>query len=113
VWIVNRDGFFSVVQDERVKSRVLVRGRRKGDIENVIQAVGYIAEPVHTPKSDYPWRISICKADFGQYLLTYTEGIDYPNFKNKVFDDGADKKRLDVLHQVWAVLRGLDRRRTR
>ena len=112
MWIITRKGFLSIVE---VKGgvhdgRLLVRGRLKEDVQAALTGVGYRPKPIYTPEADYTWRAYIDRTDFSEWIMREIEDIHYPNFKAQVKKDGASEKRLALLHQVWAVLKGLNRR---
>lgn len=105
MWVFNREGFFSVVQNQEADNQVMVRARFAQDLENLkkkLSSVGAFSIPtIKTPKADYPFRIILNKTEWAEYLRKSALDIDYPNFKSSL----KDQKRHDIYLQVWGVMR--------
>lgn len=84
MWICLNNGFVSVVADRDNSERLLVRARRKRDLENVL---GKDSEIFEDPVADYRWRCFIGRSDFKKIVNQRIDAIDYPNFKNSVKDE--------------------------
>lgn len=96
MWIFLSDSFLSVVQHKGDPSKLLVRGRLKGDIERALP--GVVAE--ETPIADYRYRATVPREQFAARLAALAEGIDYTNFKNSV----EDPARKDPYMSVWGIM---------
>lgn len=106
MWLMTTDGFFSAVQDRDEPGSVLVRARVRGDLEQLAETLDTTV--LETPDADYPFRVRVSKADWGGYVASCAEGIDYDNFKNAVgARQGHD--RADVYLDIWSALRRLQR----
>lgn len=103
MWVFLNDSFVSVVRDLRdpTASRLLVRARRRADLDRFLN--GYCTYRVeHTPTGDYHWRSSVPRDAVLRALAGRVDTLDYPNFKDSVFD----KQRASVYMRVWSA--GLD-----
>lgn len=126
MWIITRDGFFSVVQydADRWPSQELpvrlngiheedvlvVRTRAVEDVKALVdflaQVVGdLLRKPgeehiIPTPSADYEFRVFVTRSEWEAYLTTAVEELDYTNFKGSIEDDA----RHDIYMSVWGVL---------
>jgi hypothetical protein len=96
MWVCLNNAFFSIVaRRDHPEGDLLVRARRKGDIERVF---GVPATP--TPHRDYAYRALLSRADVGRVLVDVIAGITYDNFKSSV----RDQKLHDAYASVWGVM---------
>ncbi|KAB2856245.1 MAG: hypothetical protein F9K46_14460 [Anaerolineae bacterium] len=96
MWIFLPDSFLSIVAHRDLPDHLLVRARKKGDIERVFPE----AKVEHTPRADYPYRAPIPRARVAEALAAQAQAIDYDNFKNQVGDDA----RHDAYFSCWSVM---------
>jgi hypothetical protein len=89
--------FLSVVQDKQNSKRMLVRARRKGDIERVFNTKR-ISE---TPAGDYRFRASFPRAVVADAIRAEIMRIDYGNFKSSVHDEDRHDAYLDVWQKMY------------
>lgn len=101
MWIFINDAFLSIVADEGDKRRLLVRARKKGDIEAVFTVLRHRPEISHTPEHDYAYRAFIPKSIVARVVAKEVQSIDYTNFKNSVENEG----RHNVYLQVWTAMK--------
>lgn len=99
MWIFINDAFLSIVADEGDRRRLLVRARKKGDIESVFPREARAI--LHTPGNDYAYRAYIPRTVVARVMANETKSIDYPNFKNSVRDVG----RHNIYLQVWTTMK--------
>lgn len=99
MWIALNDGFVSIVKHRDKPGVLLVRARRKGDIENVFPG----ARTWEDAKADYRYRAEIYALDVAQTIFTRITGIDYDNFKNSV----GSRELHDAYLSVWSVMYGV------
>ena len=92
MWICTNTGFVSVVADRNDPARLLVRARRKIDLQNVVGD----ADILETPERDYRYRTFIDREKFKQIVVAGIDAITYGNFKNSVPEEYAD------LHKMYA-----------
>lgn len=101
MWIFLPDSFLSIVadKDDPTGDRLLVRARRKGDIESVFPDSRVIA----LAGSDYAFRAWVPRSEVTQVIASQVESIDYSNFKNSMIDNNYH----DAALSVWSVMWGL------
>lgn len=99
MWICLNNAFISIVHKDCAPDELLVRARRKGDIERVFPD----AKVTRTPGNDYLFRAVLKRSRVAEALAAEVAGIAYGNFKNSV--------RNNALHgaygRVWSVMAGL------
>lgn len=97
MWIFLKDGYLSVVDKGDTSGRtLLVRARRKGDIEAVFPK----AQVIEGGGTDYAFRARIDREEVAARIADSIRGIRYGNFKGAVSDDA----RHDVYMGVWQVM---------
>lgn len=105
MWIFMNDSFVSIVEDKTDPANLMVRARRKGDIEN--------AFPGHRgrflQRSDYAYRASIPRQEVADFVHVHVTGIGYTNFKDSV--PKKDHERHSFYLRVWSVMLCFQRRR--
>jgi hypothetical protein len=83
MWICLNNAFFSIVDTNIAGDKLLVRARRKGDIERVFPG----AKVTRTPGRDYLYRAPVSREDVALTIADQVRNITYDNFKNSVRDD--------------------------
>lgn len=97
MWLCLSDAFLSIVQKDCKPSELLVRARRKGDIERVF---GKRVRVTEYDKSDYRFRAVLPKGDVVAAMTREIARVNYPNFKNTVKDDDLH----DAYMRVWSAM---------
>ena len=89
MWLFTSNSFVSVVadRDDTQSSRLLVRARIKGDIDQLFPD----AEVMETPLADYRYRAWIDRQAVSNAFTKQVEGLTYTNFKNSVKDKERSK----------------------
>lgn len=95
MWICGSDYFLSVVDDGQVDGCLVVRARRKGDIEKIFPD----ADVKTLRGRDYQFRAHIEQETVAQAIHNQVMNIDYDNFKNSVEDD----KLHDAYAGFWQL----------
>ena len=112
MWLTTTHGFFSAVEHWDDMTSVVVRARDIDDLYHVVEAIdakwGHKPTVFHTPKNDYPWRITILKTEWAAYVADEAANINYPNFKDAV-RERQSKEREGVYHNVWFALQEIER----
>lgn len=112
MWIATEHGFYSAVENRHKKNTVIIRARVKEDLEKLVASVkGSKRRKLlieSTPSADYPFRVTLRKTEWADFLSSAAQDIDYPNFKNRVAKH--DAQRSHVYHDVWATLMKLEKR---
>lgn len=106
MWLFLNDAFLSVVKPRGLKTQeLLVRARRKGDIERVF---GYNHKRIkveRTPQRDYLYRALIPSRTVANVIAANISQINYDNFKDSVFED----ERHDAYAAVWGCMNDFQR----
>lgn len=102
MWIFTKAGFFSVVQDRDNPDMLLLRSRKRLDLENLCQIAKVEDDIWNDPQADYPWRMRIEKEEFSRVAGEMVFDINYDNFKNTIARQNPN--RAVTYAQVWADL---------
>jgi len=101
MWICLPDAFLSIVFKDCARDELLVRARRKGDIEKIFPG----AKVTRYTKSDYLYRAVVKKDAVVSAMTGEIARIVYGNFKNAV-----DNVPLhDAYLKVWTALAALQK----
>lgn len=107
MWLMTKFGFYSVVAHRERLDQVLVRGRKRQDLVQLLQlgrdlGIAPLPEIVDTPDADYACRLFMDRQVWQRLAAVLALGIDYPNFKEAVHGEPArDRAYLDC----WSALR--------
>lgn len=96
MWICLNDAFFSIVSKGCARDELLVRARRKGDIEKLFPR----AKVEKTPLADYAFRAIVGRDEVGRVLVGEVQRINYENFKDSV----PDVPLHNAYSRVWSTL---------
>ena len=96
MWLLLNDCCFSFCFKDCARDELLVRARRKGDIEKVFPT----AKVRRNAKADYLYRARVKKAAVKEALAGEVDRVTYPNFKASV----ADPKLHGAYMRVWSAL---------
>lgn len=96
MWIFMSEAFLSIVDKGGDGSTLLVRARRKGEIESVFPE----AKVEVTPKNDYRYRARLDRGQVAQAIGDMVRSISYNNFKSTVMD----RIRHDAYMEVWDAM---------
>jgi hypothetical protein len=96
MWIFLKTGMLSVVHKDCAADELLVRARRKGDIESVFPN----AKVKKTPGNDYLFRAAIKRVDVAAAMTALLMEYTADNFKDSVHD----KKLKTAYSSVWGVM---------
>ena len=102
MWLMFSNCFLSIVRKDCGEAELLVRARRRGDIERMFPS----AKVTEDTKTDYLYRAVIHKAEVMEKIDTMIDGIDYPNFRDSV----KDRELHDAYLDVWAAIRRVRQR---
>lgn len=95
MWVCLNDAFLSIVDDGEVDGSLVVRARRKGDIESVFPG----AKGKTLRGRDYQFRAHIKREVVAEAIAKNIMDIDYNNFKNSV----ADNDLHHAYHGFWDI----------
>lgn len=99
MWICTKFGFYSIVDAATEPHHLLVRARRKGDIERIFPD----ADVRMTQGRDYLYRAEIPRVEVAQRFFELLMEHDAHNFKASV----KDRQLHDAYLKVWGVLGSL------
>lgn len=93
MWLVTRDGFYSVVEQRGDEDQVLVRARVKAHVRTLLDILGADAEIVDLPSADYRFRVVLPRDLWKRYVAFAVDDIDYDSHFKEVVE-AAQPKRL-------------------
>lgn len=96
MWICLNNAFLSIVEQQQPDENLLVRARRKGDIERVFPG----AKVERTVGRDYLYRTLVGREQVALAIADQVRGINYPNFKNSV----SDHKLHNAYSGFWSIM---------
>ncbi len=97
MWVCLNNAFFSIVDDGRSDGKLLVRARRKGDIEKIFpDAAGSVQRLVGR---DYLWRTYMDLYLVADVIAEQVSLISYGNFKDSV----KDKTLATAYGKFWHI----------
>lgn len=103
MWLCLNNAFLSIVEPGAPTLAdgdfLLVRARRKGDIEAIFPA----AKVERKPERDYLFRAFIPRAEVAAAVADQVKGIAYPNFKNSV----KNNRLHDAYARIWSIMAAL------
>jgi hypothetical protein len=82
MWICLNDCFLSIVAKDCARDELMVRARRRGDIEKIFPT----AAVTRYTKSDYLYRAPVKRAEIKTALAGEVDRVSYANFKDSVVD---------------------------
>jgi len=95
MWFCFNDGFCSAVQDRDDPNGLVVRARRRKDIENIFPD----KQVVVGGSTDYNYRVFCSKEEFAKLVSDSIMDINYGNFKNSV----KDHELHDLYCDFWGL----------
>jgi hypothetical protein len=106
MWLFTDNGFVSAIRYDNNKDDITVRARDKKSLAELIERTG--AKIISRKDTDYPYRVIISDGDWASWVADKALNIDYPNFKNRVYQTrGRDFAHL--LSEVWGVMLGAEK----
>lgn len=93
MWIFLSNSFLSIVdKGDPSGATLLVRARRRGDIEAVFPN----AEVIENAGTDYRYRARIDRDQVALAIAEHVRGIRHCNFKSTVLDDDRHRAYMDT-----------------
>lgn len=97
MWIFMSDSFLSIVDKGDLTGKtLLVRGRKKGDIERAFPS----AKVIVGGGTDYRFRARIDREEVALKMADEVRHIKYPNFKSTV----KEYDKHDAYMKVWSAM---------
>ena len=94
MWVMLNDAWLSIVADNTDEEFLLVRSRRRGDIERI-----FGTEEEVNVSADYHFRQFIHRDHVAGVMAREVQRISYPNFKNSV----KDPQLKEAFTSVWTI----------
>jgi len=101
---MTQHGFFSVVQDEEDEAFLLIRARRKADLENLAALASFKAVVEETDTADYKYMIRLKRGSARRILAATFDQINYPNFRDKISKTPDQREKIFSYRQIWSTL---------
>lgn len=99
MWVMTKNVFVSIEQDDENPTVLLVRGRIKGDVSQFLD-LAEAAEEV-TPGAEYRFCIRADRRWVENRLAAEAGAVDYPDYKSAI--DIRDVRRRHVAKQIWEI----------
>lgn len=97
MWLFLSDSFLSIVdKGDKSGKTLLVRARKKGDIERVFPT----ATVIEGGGTDYQFRARIDREEVALRVAESVRNVSYPNFKSSVIE----RDRHDAYMGVWGEM---------
>lgn len=100
MWIMLNDCFFSIVSKDCARDELLVRARRKGDIEKLWPT----AKITRDAGTDYLYRAAIKKVEIKAALANEVDRVTYANFKDSMGKSPEDSCLHAAYLRCWHAL---------
>lgn len=92
MWLFLTDAWLSIVADKHNADRLMVRARKRADLERTFPD----AQIIETPKADYPFRVFVSRDKVVALIADRVTRIDYGNFKKALIRDGRVHAAIGV-----------------
>jgi len=120
MWLFTKYGFFSVVSARKGfgepgkpvdPDRVMIRSRSRTHLEQLQDRFPSLqgSRIESFSHSDYPFRVFVQKAVWSLVMKDLADELDYDNFKGVIGRQPDEGQYLDCLHDVWAIMRRLEK----
>ena len=109
MWVIQNNAFVSIVEHRDDASKLIVRGRFKGDVERFLNPLPsglHVVEEV-TPNADYRFRAVVPREAVAHAMLRGVSKITYPNFKDSI--KAAFRKSIAM--RVWSIFNAAQQQR--
>ena len=103
MWLMTQHGFFSVVEDKD-PAYLLIRARKKEDLENLSNLVTFKAEVVGSEATDYRYSICLKRGSARRLLAATFDQINYPNFRDAISKTPDQREKIFSYRQIWSTL---------
>jgi hypothetical protein len=101
MWVINKSGFFSVVQHNKDAGVLMIRARVVDDLVRAFP--DDIDKIVELETADYRYRISLPRLDVEQWMLDELDDVTYTSHAKEEMSKGKPG-RYSAYMSVWSVL---------
>lgn len=105
MWLFTENGFVSAIRYNN-KDEITVRARDKKSLRSIVDFTG--AKIIKKTDTDYPYRVIIEDSEWASWVAEQALKIDYPNFKNRVYQTRG-KNFAHLLSDVWGIMLGAEK----
>jgi hypothetical protein len=106
MWLFTENGFVSAIRYNNNKDEITVRARDKKSLRSIVDFTG--AKIIKKTDTDYPYRVIIEDSEWSSWVAEQALKIDYPNFKNRVYQTRG-KSFAHLLSDVWGIMLGAEK----
>lgn len=106
MWLFTRHGFYSITRSLDEPTKLQIRARVRGDLENLQAFTGVPGPILETPTADYRWRWIVTPAEAKVITVRLTQDIIYSNFKSAIARQPDQSAKLPALHDIWTLHHG-------
>ena len=104
MWLFSETGFLSTVMHYEDPKILVVRARDHLSLEGLSEFAD--VPIVSTPENDYPFRVTVGKDLFAEWLMNQLGNLSYTNYKSHMWS--ARPEFADALHEVWATMHAVE-----
>ena len=104
MWLFSESGFLSTVMHYENPRILVVRARDHLSLEGISEFAD--VPIVSTPENDYPFRVTVGKDLFAEWLMDQLGNLNYTNYKAHMWS--ARPEFADALHEVWATMHAVE-----
>lgn len=120
MWVFTRTGFYTVVENQKDKSTVLLRARVRTDMRDFLDSYVYTGKEATKSQYkisfhlnyDYPYRVILPKSVFAKAMEQASMDIDYEKFKEAVRKEQGPA-RSNFYTMIWSKLIDLEKDKSR
>lgn len=102
MWLMNKNGFFSLVQHNQDEDVLMIRARVRADLEEAFP--DDIDQIVETIDGDYRYRISLPREQVKQYVASTLDDLTYTSHAKEEMSAGKEPGRIRAYMSVWSTL---------
>jgi hypothetical protein len=103
MWLMTQHGLYSVIEDEDA-GYLLIRARRKQDLDNLADLVTFKAEVTESDATDYRYSIRLKRGSARRLLAATFDHINYPNFRDAISKTPDQREKFFSYRQIWSTL---------
>lgn len=107
MWLMTRDGFFSVVKHEFLEEKMIIRARSLDHLQSLSERNPVVKlEILRMADADYRYRAIIWMSDFEKLAYWMASDVNYGNFKHEVGRKNRkphESAYVSFLHKVWTL----------
>lgn len=104
MWVINKSGFFSIVQHNKNAGVLMIRARVVDDLVRAFP--DDIDKIVELESADYRYRISLPREDVEQWMLEELDDVTYTSHAKEEMSEGKPGRHSAYM-DVWNILGNL------